>query len=110
TRPVDESADVPSQSTSASGLSIDDLAGWDPDLAGDPQRSASLPATPTVEAAHIPPPAELEPAVSSAPLPSTPPPPSPIPVAEPAVHTEPEAQAPVLSSHTSAPVDQPATV
>jgi len=106
-RTADRSADTPSQSTSSSGLSIDDLAGWDPDLTGDPQRSASVPPAPTVEAAHIPPPPELEPAISSAPPPSTPPPIS-VPVAEPAVHVKPETQAPVLSSQSPAPIDQPA--
>jgi CheY-like chemotaxis protein len=40
---------------SPSGLSMDDLAGWDPDLAGDPQKPVGA-STSTVEAVTLPPP------------------------------------------------------
>jgi len=69
--PTPYQAPVPQQPPAAAASPLDDLAGWDPDLTGDPKRPAPIERRPI----------EPEPARQQAPVSAPPPPPAPPPAA-----------------------------
>jgi len=102
-----------SQTTSAPGLSSNDLPGWDPDLTGDPQRlEPALPApvqTPVVEPPVVQRPAPIP--LSTAPAThEAPPAPAAVSMPRPAVDAPAAVQTPPPSPTPPAPVDRPALV